>query len=381
MIQFTAIGSDRQRLVLALFLAFVLASCPLALGQEADLAPAPLRMLLNEEWLEEAWSSGMPGSQSPYVVNFATECERVEDPFTVLAVVLKHLPGRVVVYPSEQYFYFKFLCGERLVSGNLRFCDSSDGVVHFGYFDEFEKSFIRTATLENGRNAVVSVSTDDVVSIEFAGVKREFEINGALDGDLPELVRSGDDFVGGVRDESGYQFALGFNRHFRQFYFVCSPNPGLEPMSDVDVGDLHGDCRICVGLVSRFLFLVDPDAQGMVLVGVLSRNVFENNYFDGPFDQVPPKLAIRDKIESAYPYVRMRGGIDEHGNFSELYGSRVAISPYLQYSGLDDFRAQMARRIDEQIAVGQFRPFLGLTFEEKSRFHELLEKGEGGKQQ
>lgn len=82
-------------------------------------------------------------------------------------------------------------------------------------------------------------------------------------------------------------------------------------------------------------------------------------------DQVPPKLELEERLESAYPYVK--GKIDRHGNFIEVPGTRVAISPYLKYETLKQFCVVSAKAIDEQFA-GERHPFYGFTYEKKSTF-------------
>lgn len=74
----------------------------------------------------------------------------------------------------------------------------------------------------------------------------------------------------------------------------------------------------------------------------------ENNWYDGPFDQVPPRLHIRDLLEEAYPYVKQAGGIDEHGNFIERHGQRVAISPYIAYRSGPELERQLDTLIDPE---------------------------------
>lgn len=65
--------------------------------------------------------------------------------------------------------------------------------------------------------------------------------------------------------------------------------------------------------------------------------------------------------------MRLRGGIDEFGNFLGLSGVRVAISPYLVYADSSDFVAEAGRRA--RAAEKNGRLFLSeLTRESKSYF-------------
>lgn len=124
-----------------------------------------------------------------------------------------------------------------------------------------------------------------------------------------------------------------------------------------------------------FVFYADARARRTLLVGVSSHNVYENNYFDGPFDQVPPRLPLKEKLEAACPYLKV-DPIDAHGNFTRKEGQRVAISPYLDYSSLDDAIAELTRR--EKSAVLPSQKWAALTYESKRDFHRTLARTEAG---
>lgn len=134
-----------------------------------------------------------------------------------------------------------------------------------------------------------------------------------------------------------------------------------DQLSRLNIGDLE----FWIGMDSRFIFFHADDR--LVLVGVLSDNVVRNNYYDGPFDQVPPDLKIKSELESVYPYVKLRGGIDLHGNFILQHGMRVAISPYIVYSDTSEFVREVSRRI--QLAKRKRTSVLSeLVYEWKSDF-------------
>ena len=44
----------------------------------------------------------------------------IDDPLAVFAAVLKNLPERVQVYPTENYFYFRFTQNGVVYVGNIR---------------------------------------------------------------------------------------------------------------------------------------------------------------------------------------------------------------------------------------------------------------------
>lgn len=335
------------------------------------------QVLFNSDWLESTWRDGRPPGQWPTGPAAGFGNGSLE-PFDVLGFVLKSSPPDPVVYPSEGYYYFKFFSGERLISGNLRFSEADRGLVSLGFFDELDRGFLRTAFLKDGVNAEVRASPESVL-VRFRGTEREFRIDNswklpvdAGSGDLED----GETLVSGILDESGYRFALIYNQAERQFAYLASNVGQPEPVQAFSVGR---ELRFEVGLHSRYIFLCCEGPRGRprrILAGVFMPHVIANNFFDGPFDQVPPDLMIRSKLEEAYPYVKLRGGIDEHGNFLALAASRVAISPYTQYSSIAGFRQRVGELIDEQISSGRFRPWFGLLHEAKSVFHESIRQGD-----
>src|SRR6476646_8871324 len=62
----------------------------------------------------------------------------IDDPLAVFATVLKNLPERVQVYPTENYFYFRFSQNGVGYSGNIRLgaSDRDQGKVSFAYNEQ-----------------------------------------------------------------------------------------------------------------------------------------------------------------------------------------------------------------------------------------------------
>ena len=106
-------------------------------------------------------------------------------------------------------------------------------------------------------------------------------------------------------------------------------------------------------------------------MGVSRKDIFYNNYFDGPFDQVPPRLPLRDKLHAAYPYTNYSGGIDEHGNFHWFKSSRVAISPYYDYLTAKEL-VSYHQRCHKENNKSAF--WSCLAYELKKDFHKTLDE-------
>src|SRR5947208_13815866 len=60
------------------------------------------------------------------------------DPLAVFAAVLRNLPERVEVYPTENYFYFRFTQNGAVYVGNIRLAaaDRDKGRVSFAYNEQ-----------------------------------------------------------------------------------------------------------------------------------------------------------------------------------------------------------------------------------------------------
>lgn len=258
-----------------------------------------------------------------------------DQPRSVLAWLLFHLPRENAVFPSERYYYYTFRIGARRVSGNLRFVDIERGIVYMGYFDQDERDSVRTATWRCGDGVDVRYDlASRTATLTCDGLTRDFRLDRSWDCFPSRLVlRPEEKFVSGVLDESGYYLSLIFHNLTDSFYYVLNEDMPL-PESVLPFDPPYADFQI--GSQSRFVFFKDPGSGRRILVGVDREHVRMNSYFDGPFDQVPPDLDIGDMVTRSYPYVKYRGGVDKHGNFAGVDAQRIAISPYQVYGSLRD---------------------------------------------
>lgn len=297
-----------------------------------------------------------------------------DDPRAVLRHVLSSAPRRAVVWPSERYYYYRFTDGLRQVSGNLRFVDAEAGILHIGYFNAHDPSDQRAASFSASDG--VSVRWDastKTARVECEGIARDFRLDAFADSTPVFPLLFGERLVSRVIDESGFWFVLLFHEPTAQFYFVLEP---CQPLPE-SLSRAGSTLPIEVGQESRYVFLLDEATGRRVLCGVHASNIRQNNYFDGPFDQVPPRLPLREMLERAYPYVRYRGGIDEHGNFVRLEGQRVAISPYQAYESLGALTNWLGHVDASECPL----PWLPAVFETKSLFHLELEAMESARRE
>jgi hypothetical protein len=98
--------------------------------------------------------------------------------------------------------------------------------------------------------------------------------------------------------------------------------------------------RILIGRRTGFAFYRDQKLNRKILIGVFEGNARVNNYFDGPFDQLPDNFiegnALRDIILDVDP--SLAGKIDRFGG-SPDGSERFLISPYMLYRQEDELLA------------------------------------------
>jgi len=125
-------------------------------------------------------------------------------------------------------------------------------------------------------------------------------------------------------------FFLVFNRSANWLYWVLDTwhdghRASLTPLAD----DVVIDDR------TEYAFYQDRARDRLILIGVEGFNVLQNNWYDGPFDQMPDnyvylgQIEVQKYLEASYPHAR--GRIDKYGNYLDKAGSRIAVAPYLVY--------------------------------------------------
>jgi hypothetical protein len=337
------------------------------------LAPTDTKLLtLNSDYLARQHDLKHHGLPSILSVNHSEQAVDFHNSLSVLRFILSKLPHSNTVYPTERYFYYQFPLGPRVVSGNIRFADIEDGVVTIGYFDVNNPDDVVTARFDasdSKSGLLISynprASTVDL-SLESMRTRFYLDLSHVQPSDLDLLP--GERVISGILDESGYSFDLVYWETDRSFYYVLQEDAVLpECLSPVIT---PGGCLLYFGAHSRFCFAFTPFAERLVLIGVLDENVRKNNWFDGPFDQVPPKLGIGKLLEEAYPYVVEVGGIDLHGNFLTQPGQRVAISPYTTYTSGPNFIAQVDQMLDVDSLTPSF--WTKMTYEQKKDWRPSL---------
>ena len=266
----------------------------------------------------------------------------IKNPNAVFEAVFDALPSKVTVYPTESYYYFTFPYKGVIYAGNIRFdaWDQFDGKVHFAYFVEY--AFWRKPL----EPFYKKLGTDDGVKVEqvnkflykitFKGKTVEFDIpdlSSVKPG--PGMLRADEVYIGPSWDESGVQFFLVYNKSAKTFLYLLNDNPKMD---QYDPNGLSP--AVTVGIRTSFVFYKDKFADRQILMGDFIGNTMLNNYFDGPFDQLPDNYVqgntLLDSILEIEPSMKGekvdRYGADPTGEF------RYGITSYKYYRYVEDLK-------------------------------------------
>jgi len=284
------------------------------------------RLQTNEAYIDEATTR--------------TQKLAIDDPMAVFAYVLNSLPDRVKVYPTENHYYFAFDFNGIRYAGNIKIDAAlrAEGKVAFAYYED------RAAWLSDkegtdlvlGPSRGVTVERVEPLAYRISYGKKSviFALNDLSTVKPPAAALAPDDrFIGPVFDESGVRFFLVFNAKLKLFHYVLDET--IEP-ADVFVAAPVGGGRILIGKRTGFAVYRDQKRNRKILIGVYHDNVIANNYFDGPFDQMPDNFIVGDTYRDAILAVApgFKGRINRYGSFAD--GARFTVAPYMEYRSPKD---------------------------------------------
>ena len=262
----------------------------------------------------------------------------LDDVDAVFWHIFSRLEDDVIVYPSENYYYFLLYTNQKQLQGNIRLPAGrrENGVLSFAYTEFRESPFVlqpragRSKFFTDADGVKITELDRFTWNVRYKGKDVRFHLN-QLSQEPPKLFSLAEDevFIERTFDESGYQFFLVFGDRDDYFLWILNEE---EPIADTlqPLGD-----GLLVGRRSGFAFLIDEAHDNRkILIAIRGQNATRNDYFDGPFDQLADnyvdEVGIAEYMVKASP--SLRGRIDKYGYFTDrARSSRVAISPYWVY--------------------------------------------------
>jgi len=259
---------------------------------------------------------------------------QVDDPKAVFAFVLNSLPDRVKVYPTENYYYFRFVHNGAQYAGNVRLDNETrdHGNIHIAYsidFAEWKDEDPAMHQLLGQHDGVIVEKLDRLLyRVSYGSKSVVFELN-----DLsnvvppPGALAPNERYIGPIFDDSAVRFFLVYNTKLKLFHYILDETVSSDLY--VPVAKTH---RILIGKRTGFAFYRDHHLDRKILIGVFEGNSRVNSYFDGPFDQLPDNFIKGEDLRSAILEIEpsLKGQIDRFG--SDPRGeTRYMISPYMHY--------------------------------------------------
>jgi hypothetical protein len=264
----------------------------------------------------------------------------VNDPIAVFSFVMSKLPERVKVYPTENYYYFGFMHNGIRYAGNIRLDASNrdEGKLIFAYFEDtsqwYDDAPVRHAILDAPQGVSVEKVEPLVYRVSYQGKSVVFALNDLSNVKPPAGALGADEtFIGPIFDESAIRFFLVYNSRLKIFHYILDET---ERVADLFFPSKKSE-RILIGKRTGFAFYKDHRLDRKILIGAFEGNIRANNYFDGPFDQLPDNFIEGEALRSAILSVRpqLKGQIDRFGSAPD--GSiRFMIGPYLPYRTISD---------------------------------------------
>ena len=267
----------------------------------------------------------------------------IKNPDAVFAAVFEQLAPKVTVYPTESYYYFTFQLNGINYAGNIRFdaADQFDGKVHFAYANEYAywRKPLDPVYKKMGPDDGVKVEQSQQVPLQ----NRVQGQDGRIRASRPVERQAG--ARNAPRRRNLPRPVMGRVRRSvlpdLQQDGEGLPLPAERNAQSGPVRAFVSSLRLSrVGNRTSFVFYKDKLLDRKILMGDFIGHTMLNDYFDGPFDQLPDNYvqgnALLDAILEVEPGLKGekadRYGADPTGEF------RYGITSYKYYAHIGDLK-------------------------------------------
>ena len=309
---------------------FIFSACTSSLTDKKGIQ----KIVLNQNYIDE--------------INHSNNKIDIHNHIAVFENIFTLLPNEVTVYPSENYFYFEFVNGGTLYQGNIGlFKDElKNNSINFGYytksghiFDDMNDIF-KYYSLGKKEGLTVNKIDNYTNSIQYKNKKvifKSFQFD--LEKSNQLKLTENEILIAPTFDESGITFYLIYNNKMNSFYWVLNEHTVFLEKLNLFNEDLSYSKR------TDFVFYNDKKYNRKILVGVNYYNIRKNNWFDGPFDQMPDNI-IENGNAKVLPYLQKAfpeeaTNFDIYGNFLNDESSRIALSSYQTYLNISNIVKQL----------------------------------------
>ncbi len=260
----------------------------------------------------------------------------IKDVKAVFSFAFNALSPDVRVYPTENYYYFSFYHEGIKFAGNMRLdaFDRDKGVLHFAYFNAFTRWNEETTSEYRQLTVADGVKIKQLGKLRYRVTVKDksvvFHLNDLSDVQPSKgLINDWEEYIGPVYDESGLQFFLTYNKNSKLFHYILNQTSSVPDQFSAG----RSAQSVQIGGRTGFAFYKDKFLDRLILIGVYDGNSMVNNYFDGPFDQLPDNFLKGDQLQKALidESPELAGQIDRFGN-TDAGKSRVLVAPYLYFS-------------------------------------------------
>jgi hypothetical protein len=251
------------------------------------------------------------------------------------------LDDRVKVLTSENYFYFNFLLNGRQFKGNFGLLADEIGQGKLSFAceeiteigEEYYKKIAIETVISKKQGLHIEQITPALYKISYRNKSVDFKL---INSDVIPVknIEPNNIFLGICADDSGLKFNLLYDSLSKYFFYI------LNEDEVVMENFLQLSSEVIIGIRTGFAFYKDTIHNQKILFGVNLKNIENNNFYDGPFDQLPDdflkkkRINLGSLIEEVNP--EHKGNLNEYGIFKKDTETRVAICSYTAYRNIDE---------------------------------------------
>ena len=228
-----------------------------------------------------------------YINGLDKEATNFDEKEEVFYQLLKSFNKHVVVYPSEHYFYYEFHLEGRPISGSILFSQEhiDSNKLFFCYVEKYHKEFTLVykpkriggnGALSEKDGVFIKKKNPFLYNVTFRDVSVDFEFfDPGIEKPKHLKLIENEKFLCNGMDESGLMHSLIYNEKMNNLFYVLNEDE-KTPETFYKYND-----ELLIGKRTEFVYYNDSINNRKILIGVFVENVLNNNWFDGPFDQLP----------------------------------------------------------------------------------------------